>query len=168
MAASAVDADTFAHALAVEYYPWLRDELERDLLSEKMGAVKISVPNPNRWVAFNKKVGAILTEAVANPPYTALSPLPARAIDRARALQKVFPAIAADPLRLRDFCATLAGIKRGERSNGREDRYEWTNDEIIQRALFYTGIVGIYDTMYGCPEIYQAALQLARNKTWHA
>jgi len=139
-----------------------------DLLSEKMGAVKISVPNPNRWVAFNKKVGALLTEAVANPPYTALSPLPARAIDRACALQKVFPAIAADPLRLRDFCATLAGLKRGERSNGREDRYEWTNDEIIQRALFYTGIVGIYDTMYGCPEIYQAALQLARNQTWHA
>ena len=158
----------------------IRDIMEADaadaadaLLAEVLAPppLKIKVPRPpqpNAWVAFNKKVGALLTEAVANPPYTALSPLPARAIDRACALQKVFPAIAADPLRLRDFCATLAGLKRGERSNGREDRYEWTNDEIIQRALCYTGIVRISEATFPVPEIYQSALQLARNQTWRA
>ena len=157
----------------------IRDIMEADaadaadaLLAEVLAPppLKIKVPRPpqNRWVEFNKRVGAILTATVADPPFAKLSPLSACAVDRARALQKVFPAIVANPLHLRDFCATLAGLKRGERYNGRADRYAWTKDDIIQRALCYTGIVRISEATFPVPEIYQSALQLARNQTWRA
>jgi hypothetical protein len=158
----------------------IRDIMEADaadaadaLLAEVLAPppLKIKVPRapqPNAWVEFNKRVGAILTATVADPPFAKLSPLSACAVDRARALQKVFPAIVANPVHLRDFCATLAGLKRGERYNGRADRYAWTKDDIIQRALCYTGIVRISEATFAVPEIYQSALQLARNQTWRA